>query len=394
MLTKAVMRFVPQSDQERTDKMGEQEPITTITTANISIAMQNVRNRLWRRSHSLNTVRMLDSALKSFDKYLETQNVLLEDAVTNPIKTLDEYAGWLDKHRSARTVRVYIAFVKKVLKALGAKIDSEEFRELVTLPKLRPLQDEKVNSQQIVRIVLGTTNARLKCVEMLIKDTCARPAEIVGLKLGDFNFSYDPPCVNIPAYLAKNDLPKELFFTPETKAMVLAYIRNNDIKNPSEFLFINSDNGSRCIDITNEERFQQLLIKEVKMMTKIFRITLAKPEFADLNQLIEQGKKKLYKIHLYSFKKFAFTTMADTVGETAARAIKGDTEYVLTYYKKSREERASDYRKLIPKLSVFAGDEQFKIREQVEEAVRSMKQEDLTALLEFANSKKVVQVSK
>jgi len=61
-----------------------------------------------------------------------------------------------------------------------------------------------------------------------------------------------------------------------------------------------------------------------------------------------------YKIHLYSFKKFAFTTMADTLREMGTRAIKGDSEYVMTYYRKSREERAEDYRKVTPKLLVFS----------------------------------------
>ncbi len=41
----------------------------------------------------------------------------------------------------------------------------------------------------------------------------------------------------------------------------------------------------------------------------------------------------------------------------AARAIKGDKEYAMTYYKKSREERSEDYRRLMPKLSVFGIDE-------------------------------------
>ncbi|MFQ5920493.1 MAG: hypothetical protein ACE5JV_00575 [Nitrososphaerales archaeon] len=41
----------------------------------------------------------------------------------------------------------------------------------------------------------------------------------------------------------------------------------------------------------------------------------------DLNEQVEGRRtQKRYKIHIYSFKKFAFTTMADTLGEIAARA--------------------------------------------------------------------------
>jgi len=44
--------------------------------------------------------------------------------------------------------------------------------------------------------------------------------------------------------------------------------------------------------------------------------------------------------------------MADTLGEMATRAIKGDSEYLMTYFRKSQEERVEDFRKVIPKLLV------------------------------------------
>ncbi|MEM3085496.1 MAG: hypothetical protein QXP61_10495 [Nitrososphaerales archaeon] len=70
------------------------------------------------------------------------------------------------------------------------------------------------------------------------------------------------------------------------------------------------------------------------------------------------------------------------MGEIAARALKGDKEYVLTYYKKSREERPEDYRKMISKLSVFVPDDQARLREEVDEAIKTLK-EDLAGLLDY-----------
>ncbi|MGI0082800.1 MAG: hypothetical protein ACREAF_02695 [Nitrosopumilaceae archaeon] len=69
--------------------------------------------------------------------------------------------------------------------------------------------------------------------------------------------------------------------------------------------------------------------------------------------------------------------------EIAARAIKGDREYVLTYYRKSREERAEDFQKVIPKLSVFGGDEKSKIRGQIEARVKTLSEDELARLQEF-----------
>lgn len=88
-------------------------------------------------------------------------------------------------------------------------------------------------------------------------------------------------------------------------------------------------------------------------------------------------------------KQFAFTVMADSLGEIAARAIKGDREYVLTYYRKSREERAEDFRKVIPKLSVFGTDEKSKIRERVEAKVKTLSDDELSRLQEFLKTANV-----
>ncbi len=81
--------------------------------------------------------------------------------------------------------------------------------------------------------------------------------------------------------------------------------------------------------------------------------------------------------------------MADSLGEIAARAIKGDREYVLTYYRKSREERAEDFRKVIPKLSVFGTDEKSKIRERVEAKVKTLSDDELSRLQEFLKTANV-----
>ncbi len=97
-----------------------------------------------------------------------------------------------------------------------------------------------------------------------------------------------------------------------------------------------------------------------------------------MNDKVQQrGKIPRYKIRMYSFKKFAFTTMADAWGEIASRAIKGDREYVFTYYKKSREERAEDYKKVMPRLCVFEADEKLKLRHEIETALKTMNQEEL-----------------
>jgi integrase len=346
-----------------------------------------VKNRLWQRSYSLSTVEIFDNAIAQFDRYLQYKELRFEDTLKDPLSVIDDFSAWMDRHHSAKTTRTYITFIKKVYLTAGVEINDYKFREQVVLPKIRHFEDDKVDEEQARRILLTIKNQKLKCMLMLMKDTCARPREILGLKLGDFNLTYDPPHLSIPSRLAKNDIPREVFFTTETKTVLMTYLDNNSIKNSSDFVFLKGNP-----DTNNEEDFQKRLKELVIMMAGTFRETLAKPAFQDMNTAIEKhGVAKRYKIHVYSFKKFAFTKMVDALGELPARAIKGDAEYVFTYYKKSREERAEDYRRVMPKLSLFSSGEDMKVRELLDQELNVMKKNDLTAVLEFIkNGKKAV----
>ncbi len=53
----------------------------------------------------------------------------------------------------------------------------------------------------------------------------------------------------------------------------------------------------------------------------------------------------------------------------------------MTYYRKSREERAEDYRKVTPKLTVFTQPKD--VRESVEDEIRDMSKDELIGLLEL-----------
>lgn len=344
--------------------------------------IERLREKIWRRSHSLKSVETFDDAMRSFEKFLSQKDMTFDECLRAPIQALDDFGAWLDAGHSPRTTETYVHFAKKSLKFLGAHIDGDSFREKVTIPKKRPFQDDKVTKDQIRRIVLGLKHLGLKTLLMLIKDTQARPGELLGLRVSDFNVAHDPPYLNMPAEMAKNDMPRELFFTEETKQMLVSLIKSKS-KKQNDFLYLPDG-----IDPVDEKTFQKKLDGTANTLGRNFRALLAKPQFSDMRETVSTRGMTRYKIHIYSFKKFAFTVMADELGEIAARAIKGDREYVLTYYRKSREERATDYRKVVPKISVFGSDERSKVRDQIAEKVRSMKDDDLARLQKFLRTAK------
>ena len=341
--------------------------------------MTRTQQKIWRRSHSYNSVKNFKSAVRSFNIFMQENDVAWEKCLEDPITSMDDFVGWLDSNgKSPRSTRLYIVLLKKLFREAGSDFSSDQFKARVVLPKIRMFGDDKVNKEQIRKIILTLKHQGLKTMLMLGKDTQARPMEILTLKVKNVNLAHDPPYFNIEAEYAKNDMPRELFFTNETKDFVVQRIENEGLK-PNDFLFL------KDVDELDEVNFQKYAMGVESQYSRILRLTL-KNKLSELNDEVSGRGTVRYKIHLYSFKKFAFTIMADTLGEMATRAIKGDSEYLMTYYRKSREERVEDFRKVIPKLLVFSEPED--TRKSVEDEIKNLSKDDLADVLKFLRNGK------
>ncbi|NMJ86828.1 MAG: hypothetical protein EX285_03155 [Thaumarchaeota archaeon] len=79
----------------------------------------------------------------------------------------------------------------------------------------------RIDVEQIRRILLACKHGGLKLRLMLMKDTTVRPAELAGLQLKHFHLDeLELPYLKIPSELSKNDIPRELFFTLQTKEIL------------------------------------------------------------------------------------------------------------------------------------------------------------------------------
>jgi integrase len=252
-------------------------------------------------------------------------------------------------------------------------------KEKVELPKKRAFQDEALEPEVAKRIILACKNETLKLILLLMKDTLARPTELLGLQLMHFNLAHDPPYLTIPSYLAKNDIAREVFFTNETKQILIDYLKNKNITKPEQFIFINE------IDpIGDEEGFQLSIKRELNVIEDAWAYMMRKPALKEIRKTVQQkGKMKRYSIHIYSFKKYGFTKIADALGSLTAHAIAGHEEYLITYYKKSRAERAEDYRKVMPKLNLFTMEEEEKLKEKAKSIIEALPREALLEILEI-----------
>jgi hypothetical protein len=109
-----------------------------------------------------------------------------------------------------------------------------------------------------------------------------------------------------------------------------------------------------------------------------------------MKKMERRGRRIRYSIHIYSFKKFGFTKIADTISELAAHAIARHEEDLIIYYKKSREDRAIDYRKVTPKLQIFISptDVEKQQQQQIEHEIKNLPPEALAMVLQSVRTAK------
>ena len=316
--------------------------------------MERIKNRLRRKSGNENTALMFESDIKQFLGYMRQKGYGHSDIEKEPKRIMEGFVSWLyDSNYASSTILLYFGFARLLLKEHDIKLTDDDVK-YIGLPKRMPFDDEKVSVEQIRRIVFACKHSGLRTLLMLMKDTMIRPRECVGLQLKHFNLEYEVPYLTVPYQLAKSKRTKELFFTYETKDLLVQHLKANRIDNPDDYVFLRKN-----YKYTDEKDFTKRRNVRVRQYVGTFRDILRKPEFADMNQVVDrpQTRSVRYKIHPYSFKKFAYTVMSDVLSEAAVKSMKGDTDYALIYYKKSSDERLEDYKKVMSKLFVFDSSE-------------------------------------
>jgi len=272
------------------------------------------------------------------------------------------------------------------MKMSGVKIDKDTMKDAAPLPKKQIFVDEALTPETARTILLETRQPDLRLLLCLEKDTLARPEEIVSLKLGNINLASDPSYLKIPEYAAKNNIEREAFFTQETKEILISYLQKRGVKKQEEYIFLN--NGENLDPLGDEKKFQRRVSDTfMQMESKWHRNRNSSPALQQIIKKLERrGRRNTYTIHIYSFKKFGFTKYADAISELAAHATAGHEEYLITYYKKSREDRVVDFNKVKGKLQLFTTPTDLEKQQQaVEQKIKSLPPEALVKVLQYLN---------
>ena len=73
------------------------------------LTLNRVAQKVWRRSHSYNSVKNLKSSVRAFNRFMEVNDLTWEKCLENPITSLDDFVGFLDMERKKlRSTRLFV----------------------------------------------------------------------------------------------------------------------------------------------------------------------------------------------------------------------------------------------------------------------------------------------
>jgi integrase len=265
-------------------------------------------------------------------------------------KIINEFVVYVDKlGRKPASIQIWVTAVKGYLRHLGIKIYSEDFKQMVKLPKKVRQREEPLTKEMIVRL-LRILPMKIQTAVLVAVASGIRLGELVQLKISDVDFDQKPTRLRIRAEITKTREARETFLTSEATRALKDYLvrffgwkegtTNEEIKHRIIFGTTISRKEKRKL------KLDPVLVAENTMIRSLKQYTRKIPE---LDQRNENGRKI---IHFHAFRKFFRTVVGDAVGRDFAEALMGHHFYLDTYYNLPQEKRRETYLKAEPYLTI------------------------------------------
>lgn len=304
-------------------------------------------------SHSHNTIKSYKTRIHLFREFLKENYDMDEydlldyykEEKIDILKIFKEFVVYMDKTgRGARTIRNALSVNKGYLRHMGIKIDSEDLKLIVKVPKVIRIREMPLDKEIIARL-LRNAKPKLYLAIIVAVSTGMRIGEVVNLKISDIDFNENPIKVYLRANTTKTRQSRECFLTAEATNALKDYLKR----------YHNWFEGIKDPQIIEKQIFATVyrhrgpfiaesIIKTLQ--TELREIVRAIP---DLNVKDENGRQA---IHLHSLRKFFRTTVGNAVGRDFAEAIMGHSFYLDTYYQLSEDKKKEMYLEAEPYLTM------------------------------------------
>jgi len=305
----------------------------------MDVRRQDWLDRVYRRSRSQNSMHAVEMALRVFDREMgESAESVIFKVKSNQLdvyETLDKFVGSLDKaEASPSTINGYVNRVVRYFAFNDVVVDTVRFRAKVVLPRVED-PDDRAPTVEELRGILSWGKLRTKTLILVMATSGMRLGEAIVLKIGNINFDVKPTRIALSAKVArKTGKGRTVYISDEATEYLKRYL---------------GERNKADLWVFPSEADEHAHVSEDRAWSTITECI----EKAGLGKSKETTASGRRKIHPYSLRKFFFSKAVGVIGETASHAMMGHGSYQQTYYRRSEEERAKDYLKCMPHLSIF-----------------------------------------
>ena len=294
-------------------------------------------------SHSIKTVKTYRTSLSHLQKFIDATydqsepEVILEikNGTTDLYQFLRDFVIYLDKAGiKPKGLRGYLSGVKGYLRHQGIRINSDDFKQFVKIPKLVRTREIPLTKEMIL-YVLHNSNSKLQAAILIALSNGLRIGELVQLKLSDIDFDSNPTKISVRGNATKTRQSRETYITPEA---------TNALKDYLSRYFGWTENNSKLIDpyifgsTTGKGRKSKLPGFNVET-AKLSLQMLLRTHVRSISNLDVDNENGYKAIHFHAFRKFFRTTVGNAVGRDYAEALMGHGFYMYTYYQLPEEKK-------------------------------------------------------
>jgi len=312
------------------------------TVSTYRMAITNKNNTGFReflsQKYSINEFELVDKVKNNFfDVY----------------KVLNEFVVFLDsKGYKPKSIMSRMPSVKGYLRNLGLRFTSEDYKQMVRIPRVIRQREEPITKELILKLQRNLP-PKLQTVILVLSSSGIRLGELVQLELDDIDFTTHPTTLRLRAETTKTRTERETFLTTEATNSLKEYLKRSfEWKESSDNLNLkNVKIFGRTSKIVNLKRKsnpkQPQHLHAESLLHNSLRYFLEKTPGLDSRN--KNGRKV---VHFHAFRKYFRTTVGNVCGRDFAEELMGHGFYMDTYYQLSVEKRREMYLQAEPQLTI------------------------------------------
>ncbi|KER07059.1 Tyrosine recombinase XerC protein [Marine Group I thaumarchaeote SCGC AAA799-E16] len=358
------------------------------TTTNNS---ESFLDSLFVISQSTNTQKTYKVVIRRFQRFLHEKHGIDEFQMASKIKNdeldifqlLQNYVVYQNKTGlSGKTIRVHFSVIRGYLRHIGIRIDRDDLKEFVKVPKQTKLREMPITREILVR-VLHNANPKLQTAILVATSTGLRIGELAQLKISDIDFATVPTTIYVRGETTKTKTSRETFLTSEATNTLKDFLKrfHNWSENTKDRLILDSYIFGSVIKPKNNGKFS--LDSAIFTLSESLRNILKSNK--DLEIRNENGRMA---IHFHAFRKFFRTTLGNVAGRDYAEALMGHSFYMDTYYQLPEDKKKQMFLDAEPHLTLSDFETVEKNIKKISEK-NSQLEEKFNDLLDYLRTNKI-----